>query len=115
QSLKTLPQSLPFPLLGLDSDNGSEFINEWLRDWCETNAVQFTRGRPYHKNDNCFVEQKTTPVSANTPMENISCLRCILRRQPEFAYSKLRKIKTAYAVLKASASALATRKRLKRN
>jgi hypothetical protein len=58
QSLATLPHSLPFPLLGLDSDNGSEFINEWLRDWCESNAIQFTRSRPYHKNDNCFVEQK---------------------------------------------------------
>ena len=58
QCLATLPQSLPFPLLGLDSDNGSEFINEWLRDWCESHAVQFTRSRAYHKNDNCFVEQK---------------------------------------------------------
>jgi hypothetical protein len=57
-SLETLPQSLPFPLLGLDSDNGSEFINEWLRNWCESNAIRFTRSRPYHKNDNCFVEQK---------------------------------------------------------
>jgi hypothetical protein len=37
---------------------GSEFINEWLRDWSETHAVQFTRSRPYPKNDNCFVEQK---------------------------------------------------------
>jgi hypothetical protein len=58
QSLLSLSQSLPFPLLGLDSDNGSEFINEWLRDWCESHAIQFTRSRPYHKNDNCFVEQK---------------------------------------------------------
>jgi transposase InsO family protein len=58
QSLETLPQSLPFPLLDLDSDNGSEFINEWLRNWCESSAVQFTRGRPYHKNGNGFAEQK---------------------------------------------------------
>jgi hypothetical protein len=58
QSLATLPQILPFPLLGLDSDNGSEFINEWLRNWCERHTIQFTRSRAYHKNDNCFVEQK---------------------------------------------------------
>jgi hypothetical protein len=54
QSLASLPRSLPFPLLGLDSDNGSEFINQWLRDWCEDHAIQFTRSRAYHKNDNCL-------------------------------------------------------------
>jgi hypothetical protein len=44
--------------LGLDSDNGCEFINQWLRDWCEDYAFHFTRSRACHKNDNCFVEQK---------------------------------------------------------
>jgi hypothetical protein len=57
-------QSLPFPLLGLDNDNGSEFINEWLRDWGEARAIRFTRSRAGHKNDRCFVEQKTTPACA---------------------------------------------------
>jgi hypothetical protein len=50
--------TMPFPLLGLDSDNGSEFINDQLYRWCQANEVTFTRSRPYRKNDSCFVEQK---------------------------------------------------------
>lgn len=53
---------LPFPLLGLDCDNGAEFINAHLFAWCAANDVTFTRSRPYRKNDNCFVEQKNWPV-----------------------------------------------------
>jgi hypothetical protein len=49
---------LAFPLLGLDPDNGSEFINWILKRYCETNRIVFTRIRPYKKNDNCYVEQK---------------------------------------------------------
>jgi len=51
-------ERLPFPLLGLDSDNGSEFINQDLARWCHREGITFTRSRPYKKNDNCFVEQK---------------------------------------------------------
>jgi hypothetical protein len=54
--------TMPFPLLGLDSDNGAEFINDQLFRWCEANQVTFTRSRPYRKNDNCFVEQKNFPI-----------------------------------------------------
>ena len=54
--------SLPFPLHGLDSDNGAEFINAHLFAWCEEQQITFTRSRPYRKNDNCFVEQKNWPV-----------------------------------------------------
>ena len=54
--------ALPFPLLGLDSDNGSEFVNVELLRWCEAEGITFTRTRPYRKNDNCFVEQKNWPV-----------------------------------------------------
>jgi len=57
---------LPFPMLGIDSDNGGEFINHQLLDWCIQNGVKFTRGRPYHKNDNCFVEQKNGDVVRKT-------------------------------------------------
>ena len=53
---------LPFPLLGLDSDNGSEFINHHLYSYCERNGVTFTRSRPYKKNDNAHVEQKNWSV-----------------------------------------------------
>ena len=51
-------QRLPFPLLGFDSDNGTEFINGILKRYCDQNQITFTRIRPYRKNDNCFVEQK---------------------------------------------------------
>jgi hypothetical protein len=54
--------TMPFPLLGLDSDNGSEFINDQLYRWCQANEVTFTRSRPYRKNDSCFVEQKNFPI-----------------------------------------------------
>jgi hypothetical protein len=55
-------QRLPFPLLGLDSDNGSEFINHNLASWCRREGITFTRSRPYKKNDNCFVEQKNSAI-----------------------------------------------------
>lgn len=53
---------LPFPLLGLDSDSGSEFINQHLYDYCQRNGIAFTRSRPYKKNDSCHVEQKNWSV-----------------------------------------------------
>src|SRR5262249_31174278 len=53
---------LPFALLGIDSDNGSEFINHALLSYCEAQGITFTRARPYRKNDNCFVEQKNYSV-----------------------------------------------------
>jgi Integrase core domain len=49
---------LPFPLLGIDSDNGSEFINHELVRYCEQEQLTFTRGRSGRKNDNPFVEEK---------------------------------------------------------
>jgi len=55
-------QRLPFPLLGLDSDNGSEFINQHLYTYCHREGITFTRSRPYKKNDNCHVEQKNWSV-----------------------------------------------------
>ena len=53
---------LPVPLVGLDSDNGSEFINHSLYDWCQRHAVTFTRSRPWKKNDSAHVEQKNGAV-----------------------------------------------------
>jgi len=51
---------LPFVLRGLDSDNGGEFINHQLVRYCraQTPPIHFTRGRPYHKNDQAHIEQK---------------------------------------------------------
>jgi hypothetical protein len=51
-------RKFPFELLGIDSDNGSEFINAHLFDYCVTNRLTFTRSRPYNKNDGAHVEQK---------------------------------------------------------
>ena len=53
---------LPMPLLGLDSDNGSEFINQSLYGYCQRNGITFTRSRSYKKNDSCHVEQKNWAV-----------------------------------------------------
>jgi hypothetical protein len=53
---------LPFNLLGIDSDNGSEFINNHLLSYCKDNDIVFTRTRPYRKNDNCYVEEKNNSV-----------------------------------------------------
>jgi hypothetical protein len=52
----------PFPILGIDTDNGGEFINEVLITYCEQEHISFTRGRPYLKNDQCFVEQKNGAI-----------------------------------------------------
>jgi hypothetical protein len=62
EAIVDIAKTLPFPLRGLDSDNGAEFINAQLFAWCEENQITFTRSRPYRKNDNCFVEQKNWPV-----------------------------------------------------
>jgi hypothetical protein len=55
-------ERLPMPLLGLDSDNGSEFINHGLYDYCQRWGITFTRARSYKKNDSCHVEQKNWVV-----------------------------------------------------
>ena len=61
-AIVTVRQRLPFPLLGLDSDNGSEFINANLKRYCEQEQITFTRSRPYRKNDQAYVEQKNWTV-----------------------------------------------------
>jgi hypothetical protein len=59
-------QRLPFPLLGIDSDNGSEFINDTLYRYCLDEKITFTRSRPYKKNDQAHVEQKNWSVVRHT-------------------------------------------------
>ena len=58
QALEAMRQTLPFRLQGIDSDNGSEFINAHLVRYCQGHGIQFTRGRPYKKDDNAHIEQK---------------------------------------------------------
>jgi hypothetical protein len=61
-ALRTLHDGLPFKIRGLDSDSGSEFLNTSLLEYCADQRITFTRGRPYRKNDSCFVEQKNWAV-----------------------------------------------------
>jgi hypothetical protein len=61
-AIKRARQRLPFPLLGLDSDNGSEFINDQLYRYCIQEEITFTRGRAGRKNDNAHVEQKNWSI-----------------------------------------------------
>lgn len=66
QAIGELRQNLPFQLLGLDSDNGSEFINDTLYRHCLSEQITFTRSRPYQKNDQAHVEQKNWSVVRHT-------------------------------------------------
>lgn len=60
EALVDIHRTLPFHLIALDSDNGSEFLNRQVYEWCLREHIQFTRSRSYHKNDNPFVEQKNS-------------------------------------------------------
>lgn len=85
---------LPFPLLGLDSDNGSEFINQNLANWCRREKITFTRARPYKKNDNCYVEQKNGSIvrriigrdryGSKQAYETLNRIYCLLRLYVNF-------------------------------
>lgn len=62
EALKEIRERIPFDVLGIDSDNGSEFINHQLLKYCEEQELTFTRSRPGRKNDGCYVEQKNWSV-----------------------------------------------------
>jgi len=62
EALEVLRQQLPFPVLGIDSDNDSAFINDTLLNYCEAHSIKFTRSRAYRKNDQAWIEQKNGAV-----------------------------------------------------
>src|SRR5450756_1380247 len=62
EGLKNNRSRFPFPILGIDSDNGGEFINHPLHEYCLAESITFIRSRSYRKNDNCYVEQKNYSV-----------------------------------------------------
>lgn len=62
ETVERLRQALPFPLLSLDTDNGVEFVNEVLVDYCAKHGMGLTRSRPYLKNDQAWIEQKNGSV-----------------------------------------------------
>lgn len=82
-------QRLPFALLGLDSDNGSEFINHYLYSYCHKEGIIFTRSRSYKKNDSCHVEQK-----------NWSLVRRLVGYDRYSSRSALERLNFVYATLR---------------
>jgi len=62
EAIKTISDRFPFAIAGIDSDNGSEFINSHMLRYCIQNKITFTRSRAYKKNDSCYVEQKNYSV-----------------------------------------------------
>jgi hypothetical protein len=62
EAIDKVKSSLPFPILGIDSDNGGEFINAHLMHYCEQHHITFTRGRAYKKNDSAHIEQKNWDI-----------------------------------------------------
>ncbi len=62
ESLKLLRPQMPIPLLGLDTDNDSAFLNDTLFDYCKKAGIEQTRSRPYKKNDQAWIEQKNGSV-----------------------------------------------------
>jgi hypothetical protein len=93
-AIHRMRQRLPFPLLGLDSDNGSEFINHHLYDYCYNQGITFTRSRSYNKNDSCHVEQKNWSVvrrligydryKSHAALDTLNCLYDVLRLYVNF-------------------------------
>lgn len=76
-------QELPFRLRELHTDNGGEFLNKALFRWCQREGVRFTRGRPYKKNDQAYVEQKNFAVvrSPESSLRPASGLRSLLHQR----------------------------------
>ena len=62
EAVELAKPSFPFQILGIDSDNGSEFINAHFRRYCERAQITFTRSRPWKKNDSCHIEQKNWDI-----------------------------------------------------
>ena len=87
-------QRLPFPMLGFDSDNGGEFINQHLLSYCRENKITFTRSRSYKKNDSCHIEQKNWTVvrrvigygrySSHAALEALNSVYTLLRLYMNF-------------------------------
>ncbi len=62
RALADVRRRFPFPIRGLDTDNGSEFITHQMYEYCRREQITFTRSRPYKKNDQCFIEQKNGQI-----------------------------------------------------
>ena len=86
EAIQSMRTYLPFLLLGIDSDNGKEFINDLLYHYCLSEKITFTRSRPYQKNDQAHVEQKTglssvvsSAMAASRPKKNTSSYKASMQ------------------------------------
>jgi hypothetical protein len=79
-AIREATAAFPFPVLGIDSDNGSEFINWEPLRWCRQENLTFTRSRSGNKNDGAHVEQKNRhrfrPTRAATAVTRPASWRC---------------------------------------
>ena len=62
ESLAHIEKELPWNMIEVHPDTGSEFVNWYLKDWCDTKEIVMTRSRPNHKNDNMYVEERNGHV-----------------------------------------------------
>lgn len=62
ESFSSIREKIPFPIRGTHADSGGEFLNWTMKKWCDREDIEFTRSRPYHKNDNAFVEERNGHV-----------------------------------------------------
>ena len=93
-ALRRMQRMLPVPLLGIDCDNGSEFINRGLYAYCQDQGITLTRSRPYRKNDAAHVEQKNGAVirrvtgherySSSAAFQQLRSLYSLLRLQANY-------------------------------
>jgi len=60
--MELLRKRFPFPIVGINTDNDSSFINESLIEYCKSKEITFTRSRPYKKNDQAWIEQKNGAI-----------------------------------------------------
>ena len=63
ESLESIKKSLPFPLLHVHPDCGTEFLNEIVITWCDEKKIEVSRSRSYHKNDNGYIEQRNGHIA----------------------------------------------------
>lgn len=98
--LRVADELLPFPLQGLDTDCGSEFINHDLMDYCEEKFITFTRARTHRKNDQAHVEEKNGSVvrrlvgydrfEGREAWKALAKLYCVLRKYVNFFQPSLK-------------------------
>lgn len=62
KSLEGIDEHMPFPFLGAHPDTGKEFLNWFVKEWCDSRTVKLSRSRPGHKNDNMYVEERNGHV-----------------------------------------------------